>query len=181
MKITEENLRSIIQEAQLELMALNEADKSHPKQYDAPEGSKRDDHLDYVKRLFKSADKLEAQGKKGEAKKKRQRAYDARAKEEKSHRKNEATMSESMLRELIADVLKEALSAKVKKSLDKKADKRGLTRGSVYKEFQKGLAAFATSGSRKGMTAHQWAHARVNSANPSKKWAVVKKSKAKKK
>ena len=101
---------------------------------------------------------------------------------EKKERKNEnVMMSESELRQLISGVLKEELSAKVKKSLDKKADKRGLTRGSVYKEFEKGLAAFATSGSRKGMTAHQWAHARVNSATPSKKWAVVKKSKAKKK
>lgn len=73
------------------------------------------------------------------------------------------------------------LSAAVKKSLDKKADRRGLTRGSVYAEFRKGLAAFLSSGSRKGMTAHQWAHARVNSANPSKSWAVVKKKKGGKK
>lgn len=69
------------------------------------------------------------------------------------------------------------LSAAVKKSLDKKADKRCLTRGSVYSEFRKGLAAYLSSGSRKGMTAHQWAHARVNSANPSKSWATVKKRK----
>ena len=73
------------------------------------------------------------------------------------------------------------LSAAVKKSLDKKADRRCLTRGSVYSEFRKGLAAYLSSGSRKGMSAHQWAHARVNSATPSKDWAVVKKSKAKKK
>ena len=73
------------------------------------------------------------------------------------------------------------LSAAVKKSLDKKADKRGLTRGSVYTEFRKGLAAFLSSGSRKGMSAHQWAHARVNSANPSKSWASVKKRKGGKK
>ena len=73
------------------------------------------------------------------------------------------------------------LSAAVKKSLDKKADRRGLTRGSVYSEFRKGLAAYYSSGSRKGMTAHQWAHARVNSANPSKSWAVVKKKKGGKK
>lgn len=69
------------------------------------------------------------------------------------------------------------LSATVKKSLDKKADKRCLTRGSVYSEFRKGLAAYLSSGSRKGMTAHQWAHARVNSATPSKPWATVKKRK----
>jgi len=69
------------------------------------------------------------------------------------------------------------LSKAVKKSLDKKADKRCLTRGSVYAEFRAGLGAYYTSGSRKGMAPHQWAHARVNSANPSKKWAKVKKRK----
>ena len=69
------------------------------------------------------------------------------------------------------------LSKAVKKSLDKKADKRCLTRGSVYREFRAGLGAYYTSGSRKGMSPHQWAHARVNSANPSKKWATVKKRK----
>lgn len=69
------------------------------------------------------------------------------------------------------------LSASIKKSLNKKADKRCLTRGSVYTEFRKGLAAYYSSGSRKGMTPHQWAYARVNSANPSKSWASVKKRK----
>ena len=71
------------------------------------------------------------------------------------------------------------LSASTKATLKKKAEKRGLTPGSVYAEFRKGLAAWATSGSRKGMSQHQWAHARVNSATPSKPWAVVKKSKKK--
>ncbi len=73
------------------------------------------------------------------------------------------------------------LSAATKATLKKKAEKRGLTPGSVYAEYRKGLAAWATSGSRKGMTQHQWAHARVNSATPSKSWAVVKKSTKKKK
>lgn len=73
------------------------------------------------------------------------------------------------------------LSAATKATLKKKAEKRGLTPGSVYAEYKRGLAAWATSGSRKGMTQHQWAHARVNSATPSKDWAIVKKSKAKKK
>ena len=72
------------------------------------------------------------------------------------------------------------LSAATKATLKKKAEKRGLTPGSVYAEYRKGLAAWATSGSRKGMSQHQWAHARVNSANPSKSWAVVKKAKKKK-
>jgi hypothetical protein len=73
------------------------------------------------------------------------------------------------------------LSAATKETLKKKAKKRGLTPSSVYAEYRKGLAAYYSSGSRKGMTAHQWAHARVNSANPSKSWAVVKKAKGGKK
>jgi uncharacterized protein YktB (UPF0637 family) len=73
------------------------------------------------------------------------------------------------------------LSAATKETLKKKAKRRGLTPSSVYAEYRKGLAAYYSSGSRKGMTAHQWAHARVNSANPSKSWAVVKKAKGKKK
>ena len=90
-------------------------------------------------------------------------------------------MTEASLREVIRNILSEELSKKTKETLKKKAEKRGLTPSSVYAEFKKGLAAYASSGSRKGMSAHQWAHARVNSATPSKSWAVVKKSKKKKK
>ena len=71
------------------------------------------------------------------------------------------------------------LSANTKETLKKKADARGYTASSVYAEYRKGLAAYYTSGRRKGMTAHQWAMARVNSANPSKPWACVKKKKSK--
>ena len=73
------------------------------------------------------------------------------------------------------------LSDATKETLKKKANKRGLTPSSVYAEYRKGLAAWATSGSRKGMSQHQWAHARVNSATPSKPRADVKKAKSKKK
>tara|TARA_B100000214_G_C23948960_1_gene619424 strand:- start:1034 stop:1762 length:729 start_codon:yes stop_codon:yes gene_type:complete len=117
--------------------------------------------------------------------------------------KSTVRLSESQIRVMINDAIEEAkldavlneiedqinekkkkkksgsrkLSKAVKKSLDKKADRRCLTRGSVYREFRAGLGAYYTSGSRKGMSPHQWAHARVNSANPSKKWAKVKKRK----
>tara|TARA_B100001057_G_scaffold459434_1_gene509569 strand:+ start:221 stop:607 length:387 start_codon:yes stop_codon:yes gene_type:complete len=73
------------------------------------------------------------------------------------------------------------LSAKTKATLRKKAESRGFTVGSVMQEYKRGLAAWVSSGSRKGMGQHQWAMARVNSASPSKPWACVKKSKAKKK
>ena len=109
------------------------------------------------------------------------------------------TITRKQLRQLIMEMLEEevldsipeevaeeieegkGLSAKTKATLKKKAEKRGLTPSSVYAEYKKGLAAWASSGSRKGMSQHQWAHARVNSATPSKEWAVVKKAKKKKK
>ena len=142
----------------------------HPAQYDAPEGSKRDKQLDQTQADLKRAKKLRKDGKTKQAKELEQRAYARRER-----------MEESQLREFIRKVFEEGLSKSTKATLKAKAEKRGLTPGSVYKEFEKGLAAWATSGSRRGMSQHQWAHARVNSATPSKKWAVVKKSKAKKK
>ena len=171
-------------------------DSNHDPNYKAPEGSKRDKQLDQTKADLARAKKLRKDGKSKEAKELEQRAYRRRSRMEKQERekpgyknkprkdtKKEAAMrmTESELREMIRNVLSEELSKKTKETLRKKAEKRGLTPSSVEAEFKKGLAAYATSGSRKGMTAHQWAHARVNSATPSKSWAVVKKSKAKKK
>lgn len=171
---------------------LEEVDKDaeHHKNYDAPQGSKRDKQLDQTKADLESGDP-----------KRVKRAYRRREKMEKSERENPGFKSKprsdsesanknedsstneglELLEELISEVLNEELSAKTKETLRKKAKKRGLTPGSVYAEYRKGLAAWASSGSRKGMSQHQWAMARVNSANPSKSWAVVKKSKSKKK
>ncbi len=152
---------------------MDESDTPHEKQYDAPQGSKRDKQLDQTKEDLKSGDPERVA-----------RAYRRRERMERQEReKNESyTISEEELRELIREVLvQEALSKKTKATLRKKAEERGFTAGSVEAEYKKGLAAWASSGSRKGMTQHQWAMARVNSASPSKDWAVVKKSKAKKK
>ena len=145
---------------------MDESDAAHEPQYDAPQGSKRDKQLDATKADLKSGDPERVE-----------RAYKRRERMERQEREK----NESFLRALIEEILEEELSKKTKATLKKKAEERGLTPGSVYKEFEKGLAAWATSGSRKGMSQHQWAHARVNSATPSKDWAVVKKSKAKKK
>lgn len=158
-------------------------DAEHDKNYDAPQGSKRDKQLDQTKADLESGDPERVA-----------RAYRRREKMEKSEREkpgfenkprsdSESAKNEGLdlLEQLISEVLNEELSAKTKETLRKKAKKRGLTPGSVYAEYRKGLAAWASSGSRKGMSQHQWAMARVNSANPSKSWAVVKKSKSKKK
>jgi len=93
----------------------------------------------------------------------------------------EGEMLNSTIDETAAEIEEgKGLSAKTKATLKKKAEERGLTPSSVYAEFKKGLAAWGSSGSRKGMSQHQWAYARVNSAKPSKKWSVVKKAKKKK-
>lgn len=49
-------------------------------------------------------------------------------------------------------------------TLRKKAAKsKKFTASQLKKSYDKGLAAYASSGSRKGMSSHQWAMARVNS------------------
>ena len=158
----------------------------HLRQYGAPKGSKRAKQLDKAKELYAKGD-IE-----GSIAIRTAMEDDARAKmegldevdelimeilEERKKRKKRKSKTKKKKKGSASG----GLSAATKKSLDKKADRRGLTRGSVYREFRAGLAAWASSGSRKGMSQHQWGHARVNSATPSKSWAVVKKSKAKKK
>lgn len=198
--MTQGELRQIVLEEILRVFdeySLTEAksddkDTAHPRGYGAPEGSKRDKKLDRITKMAKS-----------DSAKQRKAAYAARERMEKAEREKPGwknrprpdtkkegiemdeldflSEGEDLLRALVAEVLSEALSKKTKSTLRKKAEKRGLTPGSVEAEYKKGLAAWATSGSRKGMSQHQWAMARVNSANPSKDWAVVKKSKRKKK
>lgn len=73
------------------------------------------------------------------------------------------------------------LSKATEAKLRKKAAEKGYTFGSVKQEYRKGLGAYYSSGSRPGMTAHQWAMARVNKATPSKSWSSVKKVKKRKK
>jgi len=183
--------------------------QENPAQYDAPKGSTRAKKLDMTKADLESGDpKRIARGRRRRDRMEKEERDKKKNKKNESlsisiYQLNEL-ISEVIEAEKLSIILEKieeleekkkkrkkkkkkkkknsagGLSAAVKKSLNKKADKRGFTRGSVYSEFRKGLAAYYTSGSRKGMSAHQWAHARVNSANPSKSWAVVKKKKNKK-
>jgi len=180
-KMSKEKAKKIVGE----IDGMKESDKPHLRQYGAPQGSKRDKQLDATKADLASGDPERVA-----------RAYRRRERMEKQERQKKGwknkprkdtkkesykRMTESDLREMISEILKEELSKKTKATLRKKAEERGFTPGSVEAEYKKGLAAWASSGSRKGMTQHQWAMARVNAATPSKSWAVVKKSKAKKK
>ena len=217
-KMSKERAQEILDEMDKE---LHEKDKKkpkkkqvkHPKQYGAPEGSKRDKQLDQTMSDLKSKDpdvRARAYRRRERMEKKeRQKPGFKNKPRSDSQKESVMRMTELQLRETIRDVLLETLlmekkkrkqqkgkkrakktakrkssgssgklSAKTKETLRKKAKKRGLTPSSVYAEFRKGLAAWASSGSRKGMSQHQWAHARVNSANPSKSWAVVKRAKS---
>ena len=182
------NFADIIREITQEIL---ESDKEYkrPKEYRAPEGSKRDKQLDMskadlesgdperVKRAYRRRERME----KGEREKpgwKNEPRPDSKSAKKESIEETEFL---KLVEVMVSEVLLEELSAKTKATLRKKAKSRGLTTGSVAAEYKKGLAAWATSGSRKGMSQHQWAMARVNAANPSKSWAVVKKSKGKKK
>lgn len=179
MMITESSLRKIIREE-----LLQEKEKSsHDPNYAAPEGSKRDKQLDQTKADLESGDpeRVKRAYNRRERMEKKEREKPGFKNKPRSDSQNESIDLSLDDEETLRAIIREALSKKTKATLRKKAEKRGLTPGSVEAEYKKGLAAWASSGSRKGMTQHQWAMARVNSANPSKDWAVVKKSKAKKK
>ena len=96
---------------------------------------------------------------------------------EKQHREK----NESIVRSIVRNVLLEDLSKATEDKIRKKGKDRGYTFGSMKAEYKKGLAAFASSGSRPGMTAHGWAMARINKCNATQKWSGCKKSEAKKK
>jgi len=148
----------------------------------AHRGMTRAEAIQKSKDDLKRAKELEKEGKKSEAEKLRQRAYDRRNKMEKAarDRQNEALLRE-FVREILAEKKTKASSAN-EKALKKKAEESGYTYGSLKTEFEKGLGAYYSSGSRPGMTPQQWAFARTNkciASNPS--WCNIKKSKAKKK
>ena len=62
------------------------------------------------------------------------------------------------------------------KTLSEKAKGSKFTAAQLRKSYNKGLAAYGSSGSRKGMTAHQWAMARVNMFLKMKRGGKVKDS-----
>ena len=137
--------------------------KAHPRKYKAPEGSARDKKLDKAKELLKSGNKEEVY---------RLRDNMEKAEREKGTFKN-TPRKDSKVNEAKSNNLSKETLAKIRAV----ATKKGYSFADLKREYVKGLGAFYSSGSRPGMTAHQWAMARVNSAGPSKSWANVKKVK----
>ena len=143
---------------------ITEAEAAHPSQYKAPEGSDRDEKLDKAKELLKKGDK--------------EAAYNLRDKMEKDAR-SKPDFKNKPRKDSKVDEAKKKASKNLSKETEAKiravATKKGYSFADLKREYVKGLGAFYSSGSRPGMTAHQWAMARVNSASPSKSWANVKK------
>ena len=145
---------------------MDESDAPHLAQYKASPGSKRDKQLDATKADLASGDP-----------KRKSQAYRRRERMERQYREKNESRIRSMVRSLLAEELSKSTEDKIRK----KAEERGMTFGSMKAEYKKGLAAWGSSGSRPGIPQHAWAMARINKANPSDDWSVVKKSKAKKK
>ena len=142
---------------------LNEAKSNHPAKYRAPEGSSRDAKLDKAQALLKAGKKDQAYKLRDEMEKKERAKPNWKNTPRKDSKVDEAKKAGKNLS-------KETL-AKIRAV----ATKKGYSFADLKREYVKGLGAFYSSGSRPGMTAHQWAMARVNSASPSKSWANVKK------
>ena len=141
-------------------------EKANPKQYKAPEGSARDKKLDKAKDLLKSGDKTAAYKLRDDMEKAEREKSDWKNTPRKDSKVDEAKSTKSLSKETLAKIRKVAT-------------KKGYSFADLKREYIKGLGAFYSSGSRPGMSAHQWAMARVNSAGPSKSWANVKKVKSK--
>ena len=143
---------------------LLESKKSaHPKKYKAPEGSSRDRKLDKAQNLLKTG--------------KKQEAYALRDQMEETERKKKGFKNTPRKDSKVNEAKSTNLSKETLAKIRKVATKKGYSFADLKREYIKGLGAFYSSGSRPGMTAHQWAMARVNSAGPSKSWANVKKLK----
>lgn len=138
--------------------------KSHPRNYKAPEGSSRDKKLDLAQELLKSGNKEEAYRLRDEMERAEREKKGFKNTPRKDSKVNEAKKSSNLSKETLAKIRAVAT-------------KKGYSFADLKREYVKGLGAYYSSGSRPGMTAHQWAMARVNSASPSKSWANVKKVK----
>jgi len=155
------------------LLLLREGKKKktdHEPGYKAPEGSTRDRKLDAAKAAYKRGDlaasirirdEMEKQARSKPGFKTRKSKYTDETKQPVDY---PPVMSEiDDLDEMDEEKMCEGLNAKTREALKKKAENSRAPLGALATVYRKGLGAFYSSGSRPGMTSHQWAMARVNS------------------
>lgn len=142
----------------------NEAE-ANPSSYKASPGSQRGKDLKRAQDAYARGDKDLAIKIRDKMEKK---AREKPGFEPKKSKYTDGDMKESVMDEALDDMLNEilvegGLSAKTREALKNKAEKSRAPLGALTAVYRKGLGAFYSSGSRPGMTAHQWAMARVNS------------------
>ena len=155
------------------LLFLRESKKKksdHEPGYKAPEGSARDRSLDAAKAAYKRGDvaaaiqirdKMEKQARNKPDFKPRKSKYTDETKQPDDY---PPVMSEyDEMDDMDEEKMCEGLNAKTREALKKKAETSRAPLGALATVYRKGLGAFYSSGSRPGMTSHQWAMARVNS------------------
>jgi hypothetical protein len=174
MSIEDEEHAMLVSEDDLleAVLILREAKKKadHKGGYKAPEGSARDRKLDAAKAAYKRGDvsaairirdEMEKQARNKPGFKAHKSKYTDETKQPAEY---PPVMSEDdALEALDEDQMFEGLSTKTREALKKKAENSNAPLGALTTVYRKGLGAFYSSGSRPGMTSHQWAMARVNS------------------
>ena len=168
-------IRGLIRESLDAAESLDERKRktSHEPGYKAPEGSPRDRQLDAAKAAYKRGDKatsikirdrMEDKARKSPGYKTRKSKYTDESLQPADY---PPVMSEIDLEygdmSLEEQMLSEKLGAQTREALKNKAEKSNAPLGALITVYKKGLGAFYSSGSRPGMTSHQWAMARVNS------------------
>ena len=168
-------VRELLREAIEREDSLSERSKKsqHEPGYKAPEGSTRDRQLDAAKAAYKRGDKatsikirdrMEDKARKSPGYKPRKSKYTDESRQPADY---PPVMSEIDLEygdmSLEEQMLCEKLGAQTREALKNKAEKSNAPLGALITVYKKGLGAFYSSGSRPGMTSHQWAMARVNS------------------
>jgi hypothetical protein len=173
----EESMMLVSEDDILEaLIMLRESKKKksdHEPGYKAPEGSARDRKLDAAKAAYKRGDvatsirirdEMEKQARNKPGFKTRKSKYTDETKHPVDY---PPVMSEDDdlddIDEMDEDMICEKIGAETRDKLKKKAEDRNAPLGALVTVYEKGLGAYYSSGSRPGMTAHQWAMARVNS------------------
>ena len=156
-----------------ELLSERSRKTQHEPGYKAPEGSSRDRQLDAAKAAYKRGDiaasirirdRMEDKARKSPGFKSRKSKYTDETRHPVDY---PPVMSETDMEHedmtLEEQVLSEKIGAQTRVSLKKKAKASNAPLGALITVYEKGLGAFYSSGSRPGMTSHQWAMARVNS------------------
>lgn len=153
-----------------DILMPEESKKNHEPGYKAPEGSARDRKLDAAKAAYKRGDlqaairirdEMEKQAREKPGYKTKKSKYTDESKQPAEYSPVMSELDE--LESYDEDKMCEGLNSKTRDALKKKAEKANAPLGALTTVYRKGLGAFYSSGSRPGMTSHQWAMARVNS------------------